>query len=272
MVSSAALAHADPPGRLHAHTLDLEAQVSAARAAWSGIFTVEARRFCSFLAARLPRDASAAGLRLADLYLACACLERNQAALVVFEEQYMAEAVAAFRRLRFQPSAVDDLCQIVREKVLIGGRGRPPRLTEYSGRGSLGAWMRIVARRLGLNTIRLSRPERRWQEVDGTAGARHPELAAAQERFEYAVRVALERAIEALDADERLLLQQRFVDDLSTEQMAALHRQHRATISRRLNRILHLLRHHTCGRLERDLGCQPSAVDSIVDVVLDQTR
>jgi RNA polymerase sigma-70 factor (ECF subfamily) len=277
LISSAALSHAGAPGRRHPLALepDLDAQVSEARATWSGVFAVDASRFRAYIAARLPRDATPAaleGLRVADLYLACACIERNAAALAVFEDQYMGEAVGAFRKLRFQPAAVDDLCQVVREKVLIGDRGRAPRLTEYSGRGGLAAWMRIVARRIGLNTIRLSRPERSWQEVDCFAGARHPELACEQQRYEYAVRLALQQAIDALSADQRLLVRQRFIESLPAEEIAALHGQHRATISRRLNRILHFLRIHTCCLLERELGCQPSAVDSIVDVVLDQTR
>lgn len=256
----------------------LEDVARAAAAAWTDEIAIEQHVFEEYLVARVPADADAdaiARLHVADLYLACACVHGDPRALAVFEATRMRDVRDAIARLRVQASAVDDLCQMTREKLLVGTPERPARLAEYAGRGALRGWVRVVATRLALNALRDQKPERPLDEALVAAsaeGAASPELAYLRERHGAQLDTALARAMDALTPPERVLLRQRFVDGLSTEQIAKLYRVHRITILRRLEAVLRAIRTRTKQSLERDFGCAPSVATSVVNLVLSQTH
>src|SRR5260370_30097722 len=82
-----------PPGDAAAFDALLAALVSRARAAAPGV-TLPDAVFLAFVAERLPPDVSVeaalASMRIEDLYLACACLARDAAAVALFERQHLA--------------------------------------------------------------------------------------------------------------------------------------------------------------------------------------
>jgi RNA polymerase sigma-70 factor, ECF subfamily len=252
----------------------LQALSAAAQAAWSGALCIEPSVFAAHVAARLPRDASGATIcRLhgADLYLACGIARGMPEAMALFEDRLMGEVVVALRRFRLQRAVVADLCQIVREKVMIGDPERRPKIAEYSGRGALRGWVRVVATRIALNSLRGRKAEVGNDDalLDAAAsGSASPELCYLRQRHAADLRLAVDRAMQSLTAGERVLLQQHFVDGLGMEQIAKLYRVHRVTILRRMDRVLRTLRLLTARFMEQRLGCTASAADGIIGQVL----
>ncbi len=257
---------------------DLELLAHAAEVRWSGAFFVEPRVFAAYAAARISpgaKGAAEAQLHAADLYLACGCSLGMPGAVAVFEAMLRTEIGVALQRFHLQPSAIDEVCQMTREKVIVGEPGRTPRIAEYAGRGTLGGWTRVVVTRIALNALRDQKREVRLEEalVDLPAADTYdPALSSLRDKFGVSLRTALDRAMQSLTAEDRVLLRQRFVDGLSTVQLATLYRKHRITILRRLNAILSAIRIRTEEFLERDVGCGRSTAVSIVNLMLSQTH
>jgi RNA polymerase sigma-70 factor, ECF subfamily len=259
-------------------TAELERLAQEAETRWSGSFLVEPRAFIAYLAARLaPGAQDADGMRsnAADLYLACGCALGIPQAVRIFEATLGTEIASALRHMHLQPSALDEVCQMTREKLLVGGAGRAPRIAEYTGRGTLRGWTRVVITRTALNRLREQKREVPLEEAlldQRATDTCDPELSCLRDRFGVALDRALECAMRSLTADERVLLRQRFVDGLTSEQLARFHRKHRITMVRRLNGILRALRARTEALLASDVGCGHSTAVSIVNLTLSQAH
>lgn len=257
---------------------EMELLAQEAEARWLGSFVIERRAFVAYLSARLPpgaRSAEAMRGNAADLYLACACALGMPEAVRIFEATLGTEIAAALRQLRLEPSAVDELRQMTRAKLLVAEAGRAPRIAEYTGRGTLRGWTRVVTTRTALNALRDQKREVPLEEAlldQRATDTCDPELACLRERFGVALDRALEHAMQSLTADERVLLRQRFVDGLTSEQLARFHRKHRITMIRRLNGILRTLRARTEALLASDVGCGHSTAVSIVNLALSQAH
>jgi RNA polymerase sigma-70 factor, ECF subfamily len=255
--------------------LELLAQETSAR--WSGSFVIESRAFVAYLSARLAPGANAEAMRAnaADLYLACACSLGIPEAVRIFEATLVSEIAAGLRHLHLEPSAIDELRQMTREKLLVAGAGRAPRIADYTGRGTLRGWTRVVTTRIALNRLRDQKREVPLEDAlleQRATDTCDPELSCLRERFGVALDRALECAMRSLTADERVLLRQRFVDGLTSEQLARFHRKHRITMIRRLNGILRTLRARTEALLASDVGCGHSTAVSIVNMTLSQAH
>ena len=203
--------------------------LAAARAAWPDVHVPDdvAR---AYLAERLGeppfRDEAAAAL-----YLACGCVHGDPAAVRAFDRRYMPDVEKAMARMRLPEADVADVAQSIRQQLLAGPS---PRLAEYSGRGELGAWLRVTAVRAGLKRIRGRRPE--VDADDALLAVRSvgddPELGYMKELYRRAFRESFDAAIAQVDARDRVLLRQHFVDGLGVDELAPLYQVHRATAAR----------------------------------------
>jgi RNA polymerase sigma-70 factor (ECF subfamily) len=259
-------------------TAGLELLAQQAEARWFGSFFVEPRAFVAYLAARVAPSMDDAGRMQshgADLYLACGCALGIPEAVRLFEALLAAELRVALGRMQLQPSAVDEIGQMTREKLLVGGAGRAPRIAEYTGRGTLRSWTRVVITRIALNWLRDEKREVPLDEAlldQRATDTCDPELSCLRDRFGPALDRALECAMRSLTASERVLLRQRFVDDLTSEQLARLHRKHRITMVRRIQGILRALRARTVTLLANQVGCGTATAISIVNLALSQAH
>jgi RNA polymerase sigma-70 factor, ECF subfamily len=257
---------------------ELELLAQEAEVRWFGSFVVEPGVFVAYLTARLaPRaqDAAAARSNAADLYLACGCTLGIPEAVRIFEATLRAEAPAALHHMHLQPSAIDEVCQMTRVKLLVGEAGRAPRIAEYTGRGTLRGWTRVVLTRTALNALHGQRREVPLEDAlldQPATDTCDPKLSCLRDRFGVTLDRALEGAMRSLTADERVLLRQRFVDGLTSEQLARFHRKHRITMVRRINGILLELRTRTQALLANEVGCGHSTAVSIVNLGLSQAR
>lgn len=209
--------------------------LDTARAAWPGV-ALDEERFLAWLAARVPEgpepEQKLAALAVADLYVACACANGDQQAIAALEARYFRELDHALGRLQAGASLIDDAKQRVRQQLFVGD---PPGIAGYSGSGQLRRWLRVVAVRA---LHRLRTQGRNEVVVDDDfiaalpAGDADPELQHLKRHYREAFREAFAAAMRMLSVEARLLLRQHFLDGLNIDELAALHRVHRATAAR----------------------------------------
>lgn len=249
------------------------ARVAAAAAAWPG-FTVPAARVAAAVAAAAPADAAAlAALHLDDLYLALACADGDPAALAAFEAGYGAAIERAIAAAGAPPTERADLAQVVRQRVLVGpGDGRPPRIAGYSARGSLAAWVRVVATREAARL--LSRAPREVGAADDELARLiapdDPELDYFKQLYTDEFKRAFEAAVESLDGRDRLVLRQHTLDGLGIDQLAALHRVHRATAARWIETARDAVVARTLRELGRRLRLSRTELASVIRLIRSQ--
>lgn len=247
--------------------------VERARARWPGV-AVDPVAFARHLGERAPRDVSAvdalAAIATDELWLALACLGGDPAALRAFEDAFLRDVGAFVAGVDRAPAFVDEVRQVLREKLFTGPA---PKIGEYTGRGALGGWVRVAALRVALN---LKRGDARGPAAEGAvvddaiAADLGPELAYLRAHYKDAFTAALRAALEALPDRDRALLRLYHVESLPLDAIAALYRVHLSTVSRWLSRaregIAEATTRHLCARL----GVGASQAESIAALVLSQ--
>ena len=247
--------------------------------AWSVELPFET--FAAHLGARLPADGDLAGLArlaVADLMLACACVHDLPGAHARLRELHLADVRRGVGR---QPDAViaDELVHEVFHHLLVRDHERPPRLANYSGRGSLGRWINVVARRLVLDRVRATGRAAETVEDEGGIAAAYgdPELAAMKQGTRDAFRAALEEAAAELRPRERNMLRYAFVHQLGIDEIAGIYRVSRSTARRHLTEIREGLasrvRERLCDMLRVDkatLESELAGMQSAVGVTLSR--
>jgi RNA polymerase sigma-70 factor (ECF subfamily) len=251
----------------------LAALVAEARAAHPGLDTsVEA--FVAHLAKRLPpADFPWAGVRAADLYLACACARGEARAVADLEARNFGEVGAALGRMGFDGERVDEVRQQLRELLFVGPPGGAPRIADYAGRGDLKAWLRVSAVRAALKLARRAKreaPDADDRLLERQAPGADPELAFLKERYRPAFKQAFQGALDALADRDRLLLRQSVVDGLSIDELGALHGVHRATAARWLAKAREELIKRTRADLMNLLRVDRGECESIMRLVHSQ--
>jgi RNA polymerase sigma-70 factor (ECF subfamily) len=233
-------------------------------------FAIDVEKFRRFLAAR----GEVHDRHVGDLYLAFACAERDRAALAEFERRYLALVPQWIARLREQDSFVDEVRQRLRERVLLGVEKRAPKILDYSGRGALGAWVRVTAMREALDLIDREKARRQsaWEGDGGLTpdegellgAAADPEMVALHQLHLPQFQEAFRGALESLDATERNLLRFHFVDGLNIGRVGELFGKSRATVGRMVIACRHKLLEETRRRLGAISGASPREVRSLI--------
>jgi RNA polymerase sigma-70 factor (ECF subfamily) len=230
------------------------------RMAWPDV-VLDRPRFEQHVAKRAATAADRAALRAPDVYLACACAAADPHALKDFESRYLSEVPAFLARYNANARFVDDVRQQVRERLFVEGK-----IAHYSGKGSLGSWLRVVTLRVASNLRRQDKPHSDIDEVKiGTAI--DPELGVIQERYGEAFRIALRDAIAGLATEDRNLVRLHYLEGLNIDKIGALFHVARATVGRRVIAVRERILHET-HRLIRDrLNATPTEVDSLLRLV-----
>ncbi len=251
----------------------LSALVQEAARAWRHAeLELAPDRFARYLASRLAADddpaEALATLHVADLYLACGCVDGNPRALAVFDEQYLARLPRLLHRVRAEPGALDELRQVMATRLLVGEEGKPPRIEKYGGRGPLGTWLKVVATR-ALSNLRRSSDDRANAEDKAASGPEQvatidPELALIQRRFGVDFHEALAAAFASLEPRERNLLRLHFVDRMSIDGLAPIFGVSRATAARHLAAARTALTERTVENLGARLRLRGAELDSLI--------
>lgn len=257
----------------------------SARAPHPGV-EVPPDEYLRYVAARLaPASASASApasgsqpqdrlgeLHAADLYLACACLGRDAEALRTFEKRCLFEARRALQRISGPLTTPEDVLQEVLVRLLVtDSAGCTPKLASYAGRGSLSAWIRIVATREALMLLRRTRrpPLDELSEVLTEPGAA-PELDYLKRRCRKEFQEALYASLKQLMPRDRNLLRHHLVHRLSIDDIGALYRINRATAARWLEKSRRALFTATRDRMMQQTQMPAAEFDSILRFIDSQ--
>jgi RNA polymerase sigma-70 factor (ECF subfamily) len=233
--------------------------------AWPEV-AVAPERFAAFVAERAA-DGEVPTERAAELYIVCACADGDGAALRRFEDAYFGDARAAIARVTSEAVIADEALQHLRGRLFVAER-RLPGIAGYGGRGDLRGWLRVAATRAALEILRA----RRSSDGDGALerladAAADPEVALMRREYGAAAGEALLEAFAELEARERNLLRQYFVDGLNIDALGTLYGVHRATAARWVEKARAALERRTRARLRERLGVSRSTLESIVRMV-----
>jgi RNA polymerase sigma-70 factor (ECF subfamily) len=213
------------------------------------------------LAPRLSGRRGAAGLHLADLALAWACSQGQEPAIVHFERVYFAHAIRALRKMKLSQTLTDDVLGWMRFELFARPQGGL--ISTYSGRGDLGSWVRSIAVH---EALKRARRERREVPPEAAADLPMPEAHLVAMRGAYGAQFtrALDESFRALSTQQRNLLRQYFLDGLTIDMLAGLHKVHRATAARWVAAARTELVEGVRSRLVKELALSEAGVDEVI--------
>jgi RNA polymerase sigma-70 factor (ECF subfamily) len=243
----------------------LRALLEAGRAAWPGLdvpAAAFARRVGAAWSARKPELRRLHG---ADLYLACACVLGDRAALAEVD-RLLRDACAS---LPDNPAEADEVCQRLRERLLLAASGEAPDLVLYSGEGPLQAWLKVVA--LREHSRRRAPATRGADDLEELASdGPDPEVDYLRVRHRDDFRAAFADALQQLSTRERNLLRMYYLDGVGVVPLGKLYQVHASTASRWLQGIRESLLARTRQLLEERLRLTAREVDSLLAALRSQ--
>jgi RNA polymerase sigma-70 factor (ECF subfamily) len=231
--------------------------------------------FVNHLARHLPAGdllSTLSQVRIADLFLACACAGGDVAALQGFEETFSGELRIVKARLRKSAAEADDFAQGCRQRLFAPPR---PKIGDYSGQGDLRNWLRVTLVRMLVDHQRSTRQRDAREQLSEPASpafdvptSEHDmELDFLKQKYGAEFRAAFEQAAMALSPADRNLLRQHFSDGLTVDDIGALHNVHRATAARRVAKARAQLFDGTRRVLMNNLGLSRSELDSVMRMI-----
>lgn len=252
----------------------LELASCAARAAWPTV-AIDDAMFVAWLAQRLDEGAISSRLakvHAADLYLACACANGDEAALSALRSLVKPRMLAAL--VPYGPADwVDDMRQKVMTMLLVGDDGAAGAIARYRGRGKLGSWIYVI-------TLRHAQRERSKKPrefaadvdlmVDRATPKGSPELQFLKREYRAEFKKAFQSAFATLTERERNLMRYEHIDGLNIDKIGELHGVHRATVARWRDSARSSLFLATRNLLGSSLGVGNDEFDSIMRLIESQ--
>lgn len=255
----------------------LQNVVQAGQSAWPDV-DLAPPVFIQWVAQRIsstePLHESLEGLHFKDLYLACACIHGLTKALIVFEKQYLTQVPAMVGRLDASRAFAEDVCDLLREKLLVKTPTAVGKLAEYSGRGALLNWLRVAAMRAAIDLWRKSHPG--TTNLEDSADEQilrnevSPEILYIKARYQGLLKDAFFSALSVLSDEQHNLIRLYYADGLSMEHIGALFRVNRSTIERRLDAAHASLLAEIKRQLRRQLRLSSAEFKSLVTLLLSQ--
>jgi len=213
-----------------------------------------------------------ARLHASHLYLACACARGLPSAIACLEAHFISRVPTYVAHLDPAGTLADEVAQDLRTRLLLSEGNAHGRIGDYSGRGDLAAWLRVVALRAALKLRRSQRRSGVGVAVPSVELGRGPDLERDYLRVRYRgdYETAFRAALAQLKSDERLFLKLHYVDGMNIDRIGAIYQLHRSTVARRLashrRRLLELTRN--C--LRERLGLSDSEFRSVMALVRSQ--
>jgi len=232
--------------------------------------------FIAYLRERLPLDLpppiALRRMHTADLYLACGCARGDPSAIAAFDEQCLGRLDRALSKNGIDRDTIAEVKQEIRYRVLVGDGGHAE-IIDFSGRGDLRGWVRVMAMRQALR--HQSQARRNLATVDDELGQRlvsseAPEVDHLKEVYRHKFKHAFEAALRALPHREQTLLRQHYVDGATLDELAQLYRVHRSTVARLLSRAREMVIAATRDHLMSQLEVPPEEIDSILRMIRSQ--
>jgi len=193
-----------------------------------------------------------------DLCLIIACERGDEKAWEDLVANFDPVVKSAARKIAPNSEDAEDLASSIWAELYglkqDAGGTRKTKLAYYSGRGSLGGWLRAIVAQMAVDRFR---KESRMVQIEETrefenlaeessnnsnnehvvSHAENPEEIFSDKQTAADVATALRSAIASLAAEDRLVLKMYYFDDLKLKDIAAVFGYHEATASRKLVRI-----------------------------------
>lgn len=212
--------------------------IHRARAAWPEL-RVDERVFVAYAGARFGPGQTLQNTHAEGLYLACACATGDEQAIAMFRDSYQAVMGAVYRRLGLQRHA-EEVTQRVLRMIFVAEGDRRPSIENYTGRGSLANWVRVLTVR---EAYRATRKEQRVKkrEVGGVDErimdravneSANPELLHLKRDYRAKFKASFQLAFERLTHRERNILRYQYLDGLNIDQIGTIYGVSRATVAR----------------------------------------
>jgi RNA polymerase sigma factor (sigma-70 family) len=187
-------------------------------------------------------------LHLADLALACACMEGHPEAWDHF--------VLEFRPVLYRAADAIDRSGGAREAAdaLYGELYSKSLFRYFHGRSSLATWLRSLVSQRYVDRIREQRRLEPLPEESSPAAipARPSAINPDHSRFVAAMQSVLAAALAALEPRDRLRLRCYYAQEMTLAQIGRVTREHEATVSRQLARVRKSLRADAERRLREE--------------------
>jgi RNA polymerase sigma-70 factor, ECF subfamily len=246
-----------PAGKIHAKALS--ELYGRSRAADYGLSEQEFALVLEGIAAKyLPLEGDALdffrGLRLEELVLARACAAGHERAWELFLGRYRHKLYDAARAITREDSTARELADSLYAE-LYGTETRDGRrtgkLNYYTGRGSLEGWLRAT---LAQEYVNRYRSRRRLVSLEEET-ERGLEFAAAdppaQQPPDERLVQATDAVLSALMGEERFMLASYYVDGRTLAEIARSLGVHESTVSRKLEKLLRMMREQIVDGLRR---------------------
>lgn len=251
---------------------ELVRRLEAAELATPGV-AANPRDFVEKLAARLGAAAEALAeleqLHVEDMFLAWALRQSDKAALRRFESEFLSKLAT---QIKGAAAEAGELEQLVRTRLLLPTEQRPPRIEQYSGRGPLGGWLRMIATRCLLDLQRARSGGQALRELHSPTLATDPELDYLKLRHAADFKVVLEQTLSKLDARQVTLLKLSFVEQLPPSAIGVMYGVSARTVQRWLLDLRQGLLKATREGLRTRLSLSPSELDSLLGLVDSQLQ
>ena len=240
----------------------IDGWLAAARTAWPDVVVAEPV-FRAAIEARLALGIEPAELAGADVYLAVACAHGDAAAVAHFEREHIARIPAWLRE--HERSVLDELRQRVRARALASRADAPPRIADFSGRGPLGAWVRVIALREHASMCRAPVEASHDELADlARTGEIGPELAYLRSRYLPVVTAAFRAVVAALPARTRTIMRLCYVDGTSLDAIGRLYGVNKSTVSRWLASARAEVLAGARDRVRAELALPAADIDSLL--------
>jgi RNA polymerase sigma-70 factor (ECF subfamily) len=244
----------------------------AGRKAWPQVELAPAS-FVRHLCACLPHDGDStrlASVHATDLYLACACALGDPEALARFDRHFLPVAAEVLLRNGADTTWVDEVQQVLRQKLFVGRESRAPRIAEYSGVGPLKSWVRATAVRAATDLRRgedRAVPLQEGELAEMELLTADPELEFLKSRYRRELKEAFALALQALPDRDLNVLRFYLVDGLNIDKIGQLYGTHRATAARWIAGAREFLLDESRRILGERLRVTPEEFNSLVRLV-----
>ena len=220
-------------------------------------------------------------LRADDLCLILACERGDERAWDDLVRDFDQTVKSAARKISNNNDDAEDLASSIWAELHglrhdKDGRLRT-KLSYYSGRGSLGGWLRAVVSQLAIDEFRkqskfvqieenrefenlANESSEKSENASVVAHADNPEQIFAEKQTSKDVAEALKSAIDELGAEDKLILKLYYFDDLKLKDIGATLGFHEATASRKLVRVQTEIRKSVERNLKTKHGWQDAEV------------
>jgi RNA polymerase sigma-70 factor (ECF subfamily) len=245
-------------------------RLEAAERATPGV-SADPAEFVANLQARLAaapdpeRELSA--LHVEDLYLAWALSRGDRAAFARFERDFVALLKTQIKGVAAEAGELE---QQVRTRLFVSAAGEPARISQYSGRGPLGGWLRMIATRCLLDLRRARHGDHAPRELDSPGIPTDPELDYLKLRYAADFKIALEAALGQLDARQVTLLKLSFIEQLSASAIGVMYGVSSRTVQRWLVDLRDAVRTRTRQVLEARIAVSANELESLLGLVDSQ--